>query len=170
MLISCEAGYEKTFSKSSLQSRAGIEYKPKLSRDKRGIIFDQNETVLWGEFICRVTPFVNVSLYSSNYLIKSTLHSQYRVNGLTVRAGISLNSQTVWERESSIQRRLSEKYDEHSETIPSRLTGELSISYSLFNEHVKLAIAIRDIGKIRQDFLNGCNVGPVVVSNFQFQF
>lgn len=167
--LSAEFEYLKPFTKSRILGRAGVDYTPGLTRGESEIRFGENEVIPWGELGYSITTLLDISLYGSPYLFKSDIHSQYTFNGLTIAGGLSLKSKTLWDGDTNTMLPFTKK-DGGTTTLSSRITGEVSISYALFEEHLKLAVAARDLGKVRYDFPHGANVGPVIVSNFQIQF
>jgi hypothetical protein len=168
--ILSELTWDKDINLMFMGAKAGVEYGPLVEQQQNGLLFEPYETSLWGEVHYGISKYLNFSLYGSNYLLSSSIQSEYTVQGLTIAGGIYYKSKTLWDSETHLQRSFLTHSTTATETLPNQFTGSFSLSYALFKDRLKMAIAIRDIGKARVAILHGCYVGPVMVSNFHLKF
>jgi len=165
---SAEMEYVLEFAEQgSLSAEIGIERRPKFNRTRTELRCDGGEIIPWSELSVGYGKYIRGSLFGSAYGLNGVIQSEFIVNGLTVGGGISGFSKSRWAGDGS-QLPLSSHSDKS--TLPSRVVGNVKLTYALFNNHLKMVIAVRDIGGIHRQIPSGSKVGPVVVSNFSFGF
>lgn len=152
---------------SSLAVSSGAEVVPQWIRisDKK---FSQYKKGVWAELSYDLKKYATCSFYASNYLFKGRLSSTFKVRGLYFFGALDVRSKSYWDTARG-QLAFSQK-DESDQTLNAHVKGTIRMSYALFNNHLRVAVAVRDIGKVVRDVPNGSMVGPVIVSNIHFRF
>lgn len=169
-LLSSEVGFKKRVGGAAhLTSVFGYERAPEIYTGSEGISFGFMKHNLWAQSSIKYKEYFYGSFYSSQYLLKGSVGTTFNVRGLTIGGGFTIKSATYWDSNNR-QLLLSQKERAGVYTVKGTFRGKVEMTYSLFNEHLRLAIAMRDIGPVSSDLPQGSLVGPVIASNILFDF
>lgn len=131
--------------------------------------YEESCNSYWGSLDYALNRYFRCYLYGSNYHLKGGVLSSFSVRGLKLAGGVQIKSKSYWDGDSrllSFKERDSQSVSVQTPTV----RGTLRMSYALFQDHLRVAIAIRDVGKVKKDLPLGSLVGPVIVSNILFRF
>lgn len=148
---------------------AGIENAPHEQKQYLTLMLSEQQKQVWASIEYGFDRFIQGYIHGSNYLIKGGLSSTFNVRGLTIGGGVQVYSKSFWNVDNR-QVSFGDRRKEGVFALDARFRGSVKMSYGLFNEHLRVAIALRDIGKVKRDLPQGSLVGPVIVSNFLFSF
>ncbi len=158
-----ELGLSKALNKLELYGRLGYDLEPYLTRRSEGARYGDLHGISWCEVGARVPTLGELSFYGSTYEMNTDLRLQKLFAGMTLGGGAQITSATAWRGGEQVP--LGARGSDGVTTLPARLTADFFVNYALFDERVTLAMAVRDLGKVRVDIPGGCKVGPVMVCN-----
>lgn len=147
----------------------GLDRAPQWNEHYLSQLLQKEEFSYWGSVEYRLANYLKCYFHGSNYLLKGGVTSTFSVRGLKFGGGVQLKSKSYWDTNNN-RIPISDRHEQAVLTMDPTIRGSIRMSYGLFQDHLRVAIAVRDLGKVKKDLPQGSLVGPVIVSNILFQF